>query len=119
MIALYSLIVALFIVSGQALWKAALNSANSSGYDITTVHGFLKVLISWPLFFGVILYGIATVAYILLLGKYKYFQVQSIVVGGSLVLTLMVSMLVFKDHATPVNIIGVGAILVGALLVVR
>jgi uncharacterized membrane protein len=119
MVLLYGLLTALFIVTGQALWKLAVQNAGKSNANIVSIDGATKVITSWPLLLGVVVYGIATIAYIYFLSKYKYFQIQSIVVGCSLVLTLLISTVFFKEQADFVNMIGVGFILVGALLVIR
>lgn len=119
MILFYAIFIASFIVGGQALWKLAVMNATKDNVNILSIEGAIKVLISWPLLVGVLVYGIATFGYIYLLSKYKYFQIQSLVVGTSLVFTLLLSSTVFKEQASVVNIVGVALIVVGALLVIK
>ena len=119
MIIFYAFFVATFIVGGQALWKLAVMNATKQDVSLVTIHGAFKVLTSWQLLLGVLVYGVATVAYILLLSKYKYFQIQSLVVGSSLIFTLLLSSFAFNEPASLVNVVGVVLIVSGALLIIR
>ncbi len=60
----------------------------------------------------------ATVSYIYFLSKYDYFQLQSIVVGSSLIITLVAAVAIFGEKPTLVNVIGIALIIIGATLVV-
>jgi len=119
MVVFFAIITALLIVCGQALWKAAVVSVTDAHIHLLSSEGLLHLLKSPRLYLGVLVYGVATVCYILLLGKYKYFQVQSLVVGGSLVLTLALAALVFHEHINALNMVGIALIVGGALLVIR
>ena len=67
---------------------------------------------------GMFVYVMATVLYIVLLSKFNYFQVQSIVVGSSLVLTLLAATLLFNERPSLLNVVGIVLIVVGSLFVV-
>ena len=118
MIILYAVFVATLIVSGQALWKVAIDNLNSLGLQLFTAQGIVRLMTSPTLIAGVLIYGLATVAYIYILGKYNYFQIQSIVVGSSLVLTLILAITLFDERPHAINVIGVALIVVGSLFVV-
>jgi multidrug transporter EmrE-like cation transporter len=119
MVVIFSIVVALLIVCGQALWKAAVSGVVQKHAQVLSAEGLSQLCRSPRLYLGVLVYGIATIGYILLLSKYKYFQVQSIVVGGSLVITFLVAQVFFHEQAGPANLVGVLLILVGATLIVR
>ncbi len=118
MILVASLLVALLLVVGQALWKGAVSDVEKLHAELFTLGGIEDLLRSPKLYLGMFTYAVATVGYIYLLSKFKYFQVQSIVVGGSLVLTLMVASVIFHEHITLVNVVGMTLILCGAILVI-
>ena len=119
MVLLLSLATAAFIVCGQALWKLAVTRAAELGLGFTSVENIIKILLSWPLIVGVLVYGVATVAYIYLLSKYNYYQVQAVVVGGSLILTAVVAKLFFNEPISMLGYLGIACIFIGALLVTR
>jgi uncharacterized membrane protein len=117
MVAVWSVLVAFLIVTGQSLWKSVADSVSKS-HSISSMDGLLAILKYPKLYLGLFVYGLATVAYIILLGKYKYFQVQSVVVGGSILLTIAMSSIVFHEHITTLNSVGLVLILIGVLLVI-
>ena len=117
MVAIWSVFVAFLIVTGQALWKSVADSVSKS-HNLASVDGLLAMLKYPKLYLGLSVYGLATVSYIVLLGKFKYFQVQSIVVGGSILLTVAMSSIVFHEHITTLNIVGLALISIGVLLVI-
>lgn len=119
MVIVFSILIALLIVTGQALWKAAVTGITDNHMQLMSSAGFLYLVKSPKLYFGVLVYGLATLGYITLLSKYKYFQVQSIVVGGSLIFTLVIAHLLFHEQASVVNAIGIALVLAGAVLIVR
>lgn len=119
MVLLYSLFVALFIVSGQALWKIAVMRLAAQDISLNSMSAFMKLILSAPLLVGVLVYGIATLAYIYLLGKYNYYQIQSVVVGGSLIITALVAHFLFREQISLVGVVGIILIFAGVLLVTR
>lgn len=118
MIVILSLLAALLIVFGQALWKSAVTEVTQVHINLLSVEGVTQLLRTPKLYLGVIVYIIATLGYIYLLSKYKYFQVQSLVVGGSLLLTLTLAGLVFHEQISTLNMFGVILIVLGAILVI-
>lgn len=118
MIFIYSLLIASLIVTGQALWKGAVDGLSVKSIEILSLNGMLNLFLSPKMIIGTLVYAVATIGYIYLLGKFNYFQIQSLVVGGSLVMTLVVAMIMFGERPSLVNIIGIGLILFGSLLVI-
>jgi len=115
---IYSAIISLLIVCGQALWKSAVVELTERHIQLFSTNGFVQLILAPKLIFGAFVYGIATIAYIYLLSKYDYFQTQSIVVGCSLVLTLAVATSFFGERPSIVNIAGVVLIVLGSVLVI-
>lgn len=119
MVLMSGLLTALLIVIGQALWKQAVQNTTKAHFNIASVDGALKVLFSFPLIIGLFVYALATALYIYFLSKYKYYQIQSIVVGSSLIFTFLASSIFFKEHASVINILGLTLILAGSFLIIR
>lgn len=119
MFALYSLVIALLIVAGQALWKQAVVRLTEHGDKLISLGGLLRLGRSPMLLLGVAIYAVATLGYIYLIGRYKYIQIQPLVVGGSLIFTLLVAAICFREPVGPINIAGIGLIIAGALLVIH
>lgn len=115
---IYSAIISLLIVCGQALWKSAVVEMTAKHIQLFSASGFMQLILSPKLIFGTFVYGIATVAYIYLLSKYDYFQTQSIVVGCSLIFTLIVATVFFSEQPSMINAIGVCLIVLGSVLVI-
>ena len=118
MIIVLSILAALLIVCGQALWKSAVSDVTQVHASLLSAGGVEHLLRSPKLYLGALIYIIATLGYIYLLSRYKYFQVQSLVVGGSLVLTLVLASGLFQEHVSVPNVVGVALILFGAVLVI-
>jgi drug/metabolite transporter (DMT)-like permease len=118
MILVFSLLISLLIVCGQAMWKWAVSDIDKNNIKLFSSEGIVHLLLNPKLLFGTIVYAIATVSYIYMLSRYNYFQVQSIVVGGSLVITLIVAVTFFSERPSLVNIIGVCLIVLGSVFVV-
>jgi multidrug transporter EmrE-like cation transporter len=119
MVIISSVLVALLIVGGQALWKASVNNVTEHHLQLLSSAGLVQLIRSPKLYLGILVYGIATVAYIFLLSKYKYFQVQSVVVGGSIILTLLIASIFFHEQVNAANLVGVALLVCGVILVTR
>lgn len=114
----YSIIVSVLIVFGQSMWKSTVTDLVAKNVQLFSPNGFIQLILSPKLIFGTIIYGIATIVYIYLLSKFDYFQTQSIVVGASLVLTLIIATSIFREQPSIVNVVGVGLIVFGSVLVI-
>jgi drug/metabolite transporter (DMT)-like permease len=111
-------VISLLIVCGQAMWKWAVSEISSKNVQLFSSEGIIQLIFNPKLILGTIVYAIATVSYIYMLSKFNYFQVQSIVVGGSLVITLIVAVTFFSERPSVINIVGVCLIVLGSVFVV-
>lgn len=118
MLYLLTLVAAVVLAGGQALWKtAAVGYPKLITEGIPTFRAAITVLLSPSFIFGAILYVIATLIYLWLFSKYPYYQVQIILVSFSILASLMISRFIFKETFNLVNLVGMLLIIAGAALV--
>ena len=114
------LAVAIQVVLAQMLWKVA---STQIQHDLAgqalSPKTLAVVAMSWKIWLGIVLYGVATLLFIWLFGKYPYFIIQSFVTSCTLILTLLASMGVFHERVGVVNLLGVGCLLLGIILVAQ
>lgn len=120
MIYLLGPVVALQLVLGQVLWKAAVERY---GFQLTREyvlsHQFLTFLFSPLVIGGVLVYGLATLSFWGLLAKFPYSSVQAVVVSASLLLTYLASAAIFHERHTAINLVGFAVLVVGVVLATR
>lgn len=118
MVYLTGLLIGLLLVSGQALWKAGIESTGLkvSG-SLLFSSDLFRLLFSPYVLAGILIYLVATALYFYGLSKYEYSAIQSIVVAISLVLTFVIAKSIFGERLTAVNLVGLAALLVGTFLV--
>ena len=120
MIYLFSLIVAAMIATAQSLWKIAVdNTAITVSKEYLSSAEFISILISPYIWGGIILYGLATIFYVVMLSKFYYVAVVTLVLSMTLIIATIISWTFFAEKISTVNIIGVVTILIGIVLVHR
>jgi len=73
----------------------------------------LSILTNWPLWAGVILYGVAFVLYALSLAHLPLSVAHPILTSGSIALVVLASMFLFGEQLTLINLIGIALIMLG------
>ena len=115
---LEALFVALQLVAGQSLWKVAVKNHNFGlSKEFLLSKDFLAFCFSPQVLGGLFIYGFATFFYMYLLSKYQYSWIQSFVTSLTIILALLIAGFIFKEKISPVNIFGVGVIIVGIIFV--
>lgn len=118
MIVIYTFFVATMLVTGQALWKSAA-MALTPGMPFSINNYLIKVLLTPKFIIGGIIYVFATLVYVWLFSKFPYYQVQLTLVTLSLILSVGVATLLFKEQLSPVNYIGIFILIIGVFLITR
>jgi multidrug transporter EmrE-like cation transporter len=112
-------VVASLIVIGQGLWKfgidkMALDSANND------LLGNLLALITQPfIILGLLIYGVATILYMYVLGKYQYGASYAAIVSLSLIFATATSVFFFHERFKLINALGIILIVLGITLVLK
>ncbi len=120
MVYLLTALVASMIVFAQVLWKLGVESVTYR-LDIATLfsRGVFELIFSPFIVVGVIIYGVAAILYMLLLGRYDYSIVQSLVIPLTLIVSYVIASLVFKEKISLINIAGILTIIIGVFLAVK
>ena len=120
MIYIFGVFVAFQIVLGQILWKLGVTKL---GGELNSKFIFsaniFKLLLSPYFIAGVLSYGVATVAFMVLLSKYSYTNLQAIVVSSSLTLTFIAAYLLFNEKISLLNLAGFVFLIFGVVLVTK
>lgn len=114
MLVFYAIAVAIMISAGQAFWKVS----SSAAEGVSTFEKLLKTGLEPTFWAGALLYAVATLAYIYLLGKYSYHQVQLTIIGTTLVSSIIIASVVFNEVISPTAYLGAVLIIIGVMLVV-
>jgi len=120
MLYVHGVLVAVQIVLGQVLWKIGVEKNH---FELTKKFifsdEFLKAMLSPYIILGVISYGIATLLFMGLLGKYQYTNLQAVVVSSSLITTFLASVVIFNEKVNAYNLLGLAFLIVGAIFITR
>jgi drug/metabolite transporter (DMT)-like permease len=120
MLYLFGIITALQIVAAQTLWKVGLEKINFLFSREFIFSGqVVKVLSSPYIIAGVLLYASATIIFFGMLTRFTYANTQTVVVTTSLIFTFLSAVIIFGEQLKPVNLAGVGFLLLGVLLITK
>jgi multidrug transporter EmrE-like cation transporter len=114
MLLISAFIASLLVVLGQSLWKTSLVNLGTTPGTLLTV--FKKLITSPHFLLGSLVYGVAVVAYLYLLQKYKFSQAQTVFIVLSLVLSNFAATVVFGDKLTTHQYLGLSTIIAGLLI---
>lgn len=118
MLYIFLFITALLLASGQSLWKkAAINFPIYLKNNTPLIPAIFKVIFSKFFIIGAFLYIIATLIYLWLFSKYPFYTVQISLVAFVIILSLIISNIIFKESINTINYIGVSLVLIGIILV--
>lgn len=108
-------LMALLLVTAQAIWGTAIKKQNLLQGSAQTV--FTNLLTSPRIWMGILLYACATGVYFLLLSKVRFFAVQVSMTAIAILLSTLLAAILFKEHLSPLNIAGMLLVLIGLPLV--
>lgn len=112
MLYMLAVCVALALAGGQALWRVV---AQREG---VTLHSLPGLIFSPHFIAGAFLYMAATLVYLYMQSKYEFTHIQTVVLAGSLIGSFIIAALFFSERIEIINLIGLGLLLVGIVLVV-
>lgn len=114
---LLMLLMALLLVSAQTLWASVIKGGGVFDGNLPSVVTALAT--NWKIWAGVFIYIAATLVYFYLLSKTKFFSVQVAMTALSIIFSTVLSVVVFSEKISLVNIIGMFVVFAGILLVVH
>lgn len=110
-------ITAILLITAQSFWNKAMKSGTIFSGGVYTI--FHNIITNPGLWIGGIIYIIATLVYLLSLSRNNFFVVQASMTGLALVFSTIIAALFFHEKVTPINIVGIAIIFVGAMLIVQ
>lgn len=112
-------ITGLMLSAAQSLWKtSAVNFPRLTASGMSTVNAAIQVFFSLKFISGALLYVLATLLYVWLFSKYPFYAVQISLVSFSIIFSLIISNVIFKENLQLMNYLGIPLILIGVSLVV-
>ena len=113
------LLFSFLIVTGQVLWKLAIDkNGGLINSDSTNIQNILNLLLSPYMLSGVVIYMCATVFWMYLLGEYEYSFIYPMS-SMTFVMSLFFASYVFDEEITLYKIIGVLVIMLGVFIVTK
>lgn len=107
---------ALMLVTAQAFWRSFVGQSKSP-LDGSITQILSRFVTSPKVWAGAVLYIIATVIYFILLSKYKFFAVQTVMAGLAIIASTLLSYILFHDKITVLNMLGIVLVISGITLV--
>ena len=111
-----ALVVALMLVAGQSLWKHGVTVMHIDKHA-ALLKKLLVVGLNPYILLGLVIYGVATVLYIYVIGRFAYGSSYALIVSLSLIFASASAMVLFNEKLSAVNLCGVVVILLGVFLV--
>ena len=113
------LLFSFLIVTGQVLWKLAIDkNGGLINSDSTNIQNIFNLLSSPYMLSGVVIYMCATVFWMYLLGEYEYSFIYPMS-SMTFVMSLFFASYVFDEEITLFKIIGVLIIMLGVFIVTK
>ena len=108
-------LMALLLVFAQSLWASVIKLENVLHGSFGTI--FINLISNWKMWLGAIIYIVATLIYFYMLSKLKFFSVQVAMTAVSIIFSVGLSVLLFSEKPSLINMIGIAIVLIGIILV--
>lgn len=110
-------VMASLLVSAQALWGTVIKSGHALQGPLPQIA--LNLVGNWRMWAGAVIYIVATLIYFFMLSKLKFFSVQIAMTALSIIFSVALSIMVFGEKPTAINLIGAIIVLIGITLVLH
>lgn len=102
---------------GQVLWKIGLNKAGGFYIsDMSIIQNVFRILLSWYIIFGFVVFLVATGIWFYLLSNYKLSVILP-VSSIAFIFSMIAGKMFFFENINLVNWLGVGFIIFGVVLI--
>jgi len=119
MAVIYAAIGSLLITLGQVLWKIAINrNGGLVNNNYTIIQNISNIFGSPYMILGLIIYAIATLFWMYLLGKYQYSYIYPLF-SMTYIFSFLFAAFLFGESIGATKIIGVGLIVIGIFSIAR
>lgn len=109
----------LLIVTGQVLWKVAIDkNGGLINSKYTIIENILNVGASYYMLSGILIYLIATVYWMYLLGRYEYSYIYPLF-SMTYIISIIFAAVFFNESITLFKVIGVLFIITGVVIIAK
>ena len=117
--AIYLLIpvMAILLVSAQAMWGLAIKHGNLIQGGV--VQSVTNVIGSPKIWLGALLYMLATAVYFVMLSRGKFFVIQISMAGIATILSTILASVIFYEAISAANIMGMFLVITGLFFVMQ
>lgn len=105
----------ILLILGQSMWAGFIKKSHP--FDGTMKEALLLFAKSPTVWMGLLFYVLATGLYFFLLSKYKFFSLQLSMTALAILLSTLVSVFLFHEKLSSLNMAGLAAILAGIFMV--
>lgn len=114
-----TVITSVLITAGQVLWKIGLHNIGGLYVkDKNILDNSLRLISSWHIMTGFVMYGLATGTFMYLLSKYRISLVIPLL-SVSFIFSLFAGIAIFREKVNIYNWIGAVVIIIGVYLITR
>lgn len=100
-------------VSGLVCFKLG----NEEALDFYVSSTFLSVKLSWLSILGLFIYVISFIIYMVLVSKNDFSYLMPVTTGAVYILTMLSSVLIFKENIHNIQLLGIALVFIGVLLI--
>jgi drug/metabolite transporter (DMT)-like permease len=110
-------LMAILLVTAQACWGSFIKQSAKQPLRGSLPQILTRFISSPKIWIGATLYIIATVVYFVLLSKYKFFAVQTVMAGIAIIFSTLLSYILFHEKISAINIVGMLLVIGGITLI--
>jgi drug/metabolite transporter (DMT)-like permease len=111
-------ICSLLITVGQIFWKLAIEKSGGLSISDLNLRRLMVLAFNSYMISGIIVYGIATLYWMYLLGKYEYSYIYPMM-AMTYVISILAAYYIFHEHLSLVRVLGVGFVIVGVFFIAK
>jgi small multidrug resistance pump len=109
----------IFAIVLNALASVMLKLASQPPFQLPSLARPLAFLTNWPLFVGLVSYGLAFILYAVAVSRLPLGVVYPVLTSGAIALVVLISFVWFKEPLHPSAMLGVLLVLAGVVLITR
>ena len=111
-----ALLCAFMITTGQVLWKIAIDrNGGLLNSKLSIIDNISRLLFSPYMISGIVVYGIATIFWMYLLGKYEYSYIYPML-AISYIISFIYAFYIFNEMITISKVVAVALIILGIII---
>jgi len=105
------------LATAQSLWAHAVKVGKILEGSLPTI--LINAATNWRILLGIFLYILATAAYFYMVSKLKFFSVQIAMTAISIIFSVALSILLFQEKPSIINVVGILLVFIGITLVLH